>query len=116
MKKLTTLLTICALCTGSLFAQGLKPLKARQVNRTVSVEDVFAPQRYKLAVKPNVSRMLANAPADAIIWEDFAKFTEGLQQVINYINREQGEYSKENQEEKNEGEETKKTEEFDISF
>lgn len=48
--------------------------------------------------------------------EDFAKFTEGLQQVINYINREQGEYSKENQEEKNEGEETKKTEEFDISF
>ena len=77
MKKLTTLLTICALCTGSLFAQGLKPLKARQVNRTVSVEDVFAPQRYKLAVKPNVSRMLANAPADAIIWEDFAKFTEG---------------------------------------
>ena len=72
MKKLTTLLTICALCTGSLFAQGLKPLKARQVNRTVSVEDVFAPQRYKLAVKPNVSRMLANAPANAIIWEDFA--------------------------------------------
>ncbi len=48
--------------------------------------------------------------------EDFAKFTEGLQQVINYINREQGEYSRENQEEKNEGEETKKTEEFDISF
>lgn len=48
--------------------------------------------------------------------EDFAKFTEGLQQVINYINREQGEYSRENQEEKNEGEETKKAEEFDISF
>lgn len=48
--------------------------------------------------------------------EDFAKFTEGLQQVINYINREQGEYSRENQEEKNEGEETKKSEEFDISF
>lgn len=48
--------------------------------------------------------------------EDFAKFTEGLQQVINYINREQGEYSRENQEEKPEGEETKKTEEFDISF
>lgn len=48
--------------------------------------------------------------------EDFAKFTEGLQQVINYINKEQGEYSRETQEEKNEGEETKKTEEFDISF
>lgn len=48
--------------------------------------------------------------------EDFAKFTEGLQQVISYINKEQGEYTREVPEEKEEAEVPKVNEVLDISF
>ena len=76
MKKLTTLLTICALCTGSLLAQNLAPLSPRKF-KTTTPEEIFAPQRYKLATKPGTPRQLADVPESTVIWEDFAKFTEG---------------------------------------
>ena len=76
MKKLISLLSICALCTGSLFAQNHTPPQVRQVKRAITTENVFAPQHYKL--QPTAStRMLADVPENAIIWEDFSKFTEG---------------------------------------
>lgn len=48
--------------------------------------------------------------------EDFAKFTEGLKQVIDYINQEQGEYTRETPEDKEKPVNAKSEEEFDISF
>ena len=77
MKKLTSLLTICALCTSSVFAQGFKQPKVKHAKRNITTENIFTPQRYKLASKANAQQRPVNAPANAIIWEDFAKFTEG---------------------------------------
>lgn len=48
--------------------------------------------------------------------EDFAKFAEGLQQVITYINQEQGEFTRDSDDEKAADEKEKKEEDFDITF
>lgn len=78
MKKLTSSLLFSILCTGTLTAQGFHPAPLRTAQPATTTTDILSPQPYRLAFHTFPSdRLPAEAPDGAVIWEDFAKFTEG---------------------------------------
>ena len=78
MKKLITLLAACTLCSSVAASNFPPPPNFNTIRQTVPAKSPFAVEQLKFeSGKSTYFQMPPEAPAGAILWEDFAKFTEG---------------------------------------
>lgn len=75
MKKTITLVVLCMFGASSILATNMSHLKIKKIEQLRSAKELFSPQRYRAVIMPETSQQ-ANE-GSAIIWEDFAKFSEG---------------------------------------
>lgn len=75
MKKTITLVALCAFGVSSMLATNSSQMKIKKIEQLKSAREMFFPKRYRAVIMPEASQQ-ANE-GTAIIWEDFAKFSEG---------------------------------------
>lgn len=66
---------VCMFGVSSVFATSLSHQKIKKIEQYKSAKEIFSPQRYRVDMAAGA--VAREASADAILWEDFAKFSQG---------------------------------------
>lgn len=77
MKKLASLISLCAFCTSSVFAIDAPQMRIRTIEQSSTAKELFLSKRHQAGIAKGTIRQTAEVTADAKIWEDFEKFSQG---------------------------------------
>lgn len=77
MNKLTYLISLCAFCTSSVFAIDAPQMRIRTIEQSSTAKELFLSKRHQASIAKGTIRQTAEVTADAKIWEDFEKFSQG---------------------------------------